>query len=489
MSRFARFAVALWVAASLAGCAIGPNYERPEVADPPEYRGQVGPAEAASLADLPWWEIFSDPALGELISEALESNYDLRQATARVDQAQALVGATRSEFFPQINYDGGASRQQSALTSDPAAKSKFNVFFGVFALAWEIDVWGRIRRGNEAARAQLLGTEDFRRGVLLTLVSQVAQAYFELLELESQLEISRDSTQAFEETLELFTRRFKGGVGSRLQTVRAEAALAQAAATIPELETRIVAKENQLSILLGRPPGPIPRGTVLVDQTFLPEIPTGLPSALLERRPDIRQAEQSVVSANALIGVSVANFFPRIGLTGLYGGASTELSDLVKGGAEIWEYAAELTGPLFRGGFLLEQYRSRVSEWEEVKLGYEQTVINALAEVSNALAFQQNLVELRAQREREVHALSEALRLSLIRYKQGLAGYYEVLESQQQLFPAEQSRARTVRDQLSAVVALYRVLGGGWQLGETWLPEAEAAAADGESPEFQEAAP
>ncbi|MEE8581396.1 MAG: TolC family protein, partial [Myxococcota bacterium] len=268
MSDPARFAALMLLAAPLAGCAIGPNYERPEVAEPEAYRGQVGPAEAASLADLPWWEIFSDPALQELLREALENNYDLRQAAKRVEQAQALVGATRSEFFPQIDYGGGASRQQSALTSDPDAKSKFNVFFGVFKLAWEIDVWGRIRRGNEAARAQMLASEDFRRGVLLTLVSQVAQAYFELLEIDRQLQISRDSAQAFQETLDLFTRRFEGGVGSRLQTTRAEAALAQAAATIPDLESRIVAKENQLSILLGRAPGPIPRGVALVEQTL-----------------------------------------------------------------------------------------------------------------------------------------------------------------------------------------------------------------------------
>ncbi len=480
MSALGRRAAVLLFAGGLAGCVIGPNYERPEVADPAEYRGQVGPAEAASLADLPWWDIFSDPALQDLIGEALESNYDLRQAASRIMQAQALVGATRSEFFPQIDYGGGASRQKSALTSDPDAKSKFNVFFGVFKLAWEIDVWGRIRRGNEAARAQMLASEDFRRGVLLTLVSQVAQAYFELLEIDRQLQISRDSAQAFQETLDLFTRRFEGGVGSRLQTTRAEAALAQAAATIPDLESRIVAKENQLSILLGRAPGAIPRGVALVEQTLPPATPAGLPSALLERRPDVRQAEQSVVAANALIGISIANFFPRIGLTGLYGGASTELSDLVKGGAEIWQYAAELTGPLFRGGFLLEQYRSRVAEWEEVKLGYEQTVITALAEVSDALTFQEKLVERRAQRGRAVAALSEALRLSLVRYKQGLAGYFEVLDAQQQLFPAEQALARTVRAQLSAVVQLYRTLGGGWQLGGDWQPVSETAASDGE---------
>jgi len=457
-------------ASLLLGCAIGPNYERPTVDSPPDYRGQIEPAEAASLADLPWWEIFRDPVLVDLVSEALENNYDLVIATTRVEQSRQLVGAARSEFFPQVGYNGGAARQKSPLNFVPNSRQTFNSFVGAFQLAWEIDVWGRIRRSNEAARADLMAAEDFRRGVLLGLVSSVASAYFDLLELDRELEIARDTTRSFESTLELFSRRYEGGVGSKLQKTRAAAALAQAAATIPALEARIFAQENALNVLLGRNPASIPRGTSLDAQEVPPEAPPGLPAALLERRPDVRSAEQDIVAENALIGVALANFFPRIGLTAAYGGASTELKDLVKGSASIWHVAAEVAGPIFQGGLLLSQYRGQKARWGEARARYEQVVIGAFAEVSDRLTLKQKLAEERIQREREVRELQESVRLSLLRYREGLASYYEVLEAQQQLFPAQRQLAATRRDELVVVVALYRALGGGWQLGESWQP-------------------
>ncbi|HEY8513902.1 MAG TPA: efflux transporter outer membrane subunit [Candidatus Binatia bacterium] len=457
------------LATTLVGCPVGPNYVRPDAQPPTEFYGQLTPPEAESLADLPWWEVFSDPVLQRLVTEAVQNNYDLRTAIARVEQAEALVGVARAPLFPQIGYQGQASRQRQLVIPGVPSRT-FNAFLGAFDLAWEIDVWGRIRRATEAAQAELLATEEFRRGVLLTLVASVAQAYFELLELDRELEIARQTTESFRETLELFTRRYQGGVGSKLQTERAAAALYETEASIPTLEAQIVAKENQINVLLGRNPGPIPRGASLTEQVTPPTTPPGLPADLLERRPDVRQAEAVIQSANAQVGVAVANFFPRIGLTSLYGGQSTELEDVVKGSANIWNIVGSISGPIFTGGQLLEQYYAQVAQWEQAKLQWEQTLLTAFAEVSSTLVLQQKLAEIREAQAKAVRAYEESVRLSLLRYNQGLANYYEVLEAQQLLFPAQLDLARTQRDQLLAVVDLYRALGGGWQLpDDAWI--------------------
>jgi multidrug efflux system outer membrane protein len=472
--RTASFAL---VVLALTGCPVGPNYVRPEASPPTDFYGQVQPPEAASLADLPWWEVFSDPVLQRLVTEAVQSNYDLRTAIARVEQAEALVGVARAPLFPQIGYEGSAARQRS-LVFPGQPNATFNSFLGAFDLAWELDVWGRIRRSTEAAQAEMLATEEFRRGVLLTLVSSVAQAYFELLELDRELEIARETTESFRETLQLFTRRYEGGVGSKLQTERAAAALYETEATIPSLEAQIVAKENQINVLLGRNPGPIPRGAPLVQQAMPPDTPPGLPSELLERRPDVREAEETIRSANAQVGVAVANFFPRIGLTSLYGGQSTELEDVVKGSANIWNIVGSISGPIFTGGQLLEQYYAQVAAWEQAKLQWEQTLVNAFSEVSSTLVLQDKLRQVREAQEATVRAYEESVRLSLLRYNQGLANYYEVLEAQQLLFPAQNNLARTQRDELVVVVALYRALGGGWQVPDDgWIGPAQPAAA------------
>ncbi|MEW6273490.1 MAG: efflux transporter outer membrane subunit [Thermodesulfobacteriota bacterium] len=461
----------------LAGCPVGPNYVRPDPQAPPAFYGQIEEPEAASLADLPWWEVFSDPVLQRLVTEAVQSNYDLRTAIARVEQFAALVGVARAPLFPQVGYQGAAARQR-ALVFPGQPNATFNSFLGAFDLAWEIDVWGRIRRATEAAQAELLATEEFRRGVMLTLVSGVAQAYFELLELDRELEIARETTESFRETFELFTRRYQGGVGSKLQTERAAAALYETEASIPSLEAQIVAKENEINVLLGRNPGPIPRGVTLVQQETPPDTPPGLPAELLERRPDVRQAEEVIRSANAQVGVAVANFFPRIGLTSLYGGQSTELEDVVKGSANIWNIVGSISGPIFTGGQLLEQYYAQVAAWEQAKLQWEQTLITAFAEVSSTLVLQEKLAEVRKAQEETVRAYEESVRLSLLRYNQGLANYYEVLEAQQLLFPAQNDLARTQRDQLVVVVDLYRALGGGWQLpDDAWVGPVEPVAA------------
>lgn len=466
----ARRAVAAVLALAFAsGCAVGPNYVRPPTDPPPEYRSQVGPVEAASIADLPWWEVFEDPVLQDLVRQAIENNYDLKAAVARVEQAKALVGVAQSPFYPQLQYQGSAGRQgQPELLQQP--HETFDFFYGAFSLAWEIDVWGRIRRSTEASRESLFATEEFRRGVLLTLVTTVARAYLTLLELDLELEITRETADSFEKSLDLFTQRYVGGVGNKLQVARAEAALAETLAQIPDYERRIVIQENAIRVLLGQNPGPIPRGTPLSHRPEPPTTPPGLPSALLERRPDVLQAEHIVASANAQVGVAVANFFPQIGLTALYGGQSTELVDIVKGSFSIWNVAGNAAGPLFQGFLLLEQYRAQKASWVETVANYEQTVITAFSEVSNAITAQERLAESRVQQERAVRAYEESVRLAFVRYDYGLANYYEVIEAQQLLFPAQIQLAQLQRDQLLTVVDLYAALGGGWQLAsDQWL--------------------
>lgn len=449
---------------TITSCSLGPQYQRPTTVALDDYRSHVGIPEATAFADLPWWDVFRDEALSGLINEALKNNYDLRIAASRVEQARALYGVARAEFFPQIGYDGGVGRsanisQLSVVT--PRGQENY-AFRGIFNLAWEADVWGRIRHSTDAAIAELLASEEFRRGVVLSLVSDVAQAYFELREFDLELEIARRTSESFQKTLDLFSRRLQLGVASKLETSRAEAALASTVAVIANLERFIVAKENQISLLLGRAPGPVPRGAGLTDHMFPPNTPPGLPSQLLERRPDIRQAEQLLIAANARVGVAQANFFPRIGLTSLFGGASEDVEKVFLNSGNIWSVAGQMVGPIIQGGRLTSLHQAAITQWEQAKLRYEQSVITALREVSNALINQQKLAEVRKGQERAVAALQESVRLSTLRYTGGFAGYFEVIEAQLQLFPAENALAQTRRDQLIAVVQLYRALGGGW---------------------------
>jgi multidrug efflux system outer membrane protein len=478
MTRSARgwTAVGIVAAALLGGCAIGPDYQRPSVAKPQTFRGQAT-AEAASLADAPWWEVFQDPVLKGLIQEALRNNYDVQIAAARVQEARANVRVSRSDLYPSLDYDAGASRSNISpgalgLPGGQAPTTK-NFYFGTLAASWELDIWGRIRRSNEAARATLLATEDARRGVWLSLVSDLAQAYFELLALDVRLQVARNSTDAYQRTYDLFLDRFQLGVASKLETSRAEGALGEAQANIPQLESDIVAKENQISILLGKTPGSISRGRPMYEQPVVPEVPAGLPSALLERRPDLRQAEQQLVSANARVGVAKAEFFPKLSLTALLGRASPEVSALTGGTATIWALAGMFSGPLFNAGRTLGNYRASIAQWEQAKLQYEQAVLTALREVSDALTALGKLSEAETGQDRSVKALEEAVEHATDRYRQGLASYYEVLESQQQLYPAQYALAQIRRDRLLAHVRLYKSLGGGWNLTDAQWNEQE----------------
>ncbi len=447
----------------LTGCAVGPNYQRPKVDSPATFRGDEAVTNT-SFAELEWWRVYRDNTLQSLIREALTNNYDLRIAMTRVEQARAVAMQARSQFVPNAGYSGVVSRGRNDLfgsaypnnaTVAGSASATLNAF-------WEVDLWGRVRRLNEAARAQFLASEEARRGVRLSLLSDVAADYLRLLELDQELEIVQRATNSFGESLKIFTQRFEGGTASDLETSRAEAALADATSATPSIFEQISLTENELCVLLGRNPGPI-RRTENPSSELPPEVPAGLPSALLERRPDVREAEQRLRSANAQIGESVAEFFPKIGLTAFLGKISPQLSAFTLGGANAWGVGAEATGPLFEGGRLVGQYRQAVAARDEARLRYRQTVLTALGDVSNALISRQRLGEIRDQQAREVAALERAVRVSTTRYLAGKASYYEVLEAQQQLFPAELGLARTRRDESLAVVGLYKALGGGWQ--------------------------
>jgi multidrug efflux system outer membrane protein len=452
-------AVALIAGALVVGCAVGPNYKRPPVVLPDRFYGEQSAAEARSFGDLPWWDVFQDPVLKGLVEEGLKNGFDARLAAARVQEARALYGVSRAQRFPSVDYQAGWLRTRPDQFFNPSGAT-LTEWTAEVGAKWEIDLWGRIRRLNESARARYLATEEARRGVLLSLLSEVATAYFELCELDAELEIAKRTTLAFRDTYDLFSRRLEGGAASALETSRAEASLGQVAAQIPEIERAIVARENQINLLLGRSPRAIARGGP--SMPLPPETPAGLPSTLLERRPDVRQAEQLLVGANAEIGVAKAAFFPTLSLTGLFGNVSPELGDLFSKG-KTWSIGSSALGPLFHGGAIKRNYEAVKARWEQAKIEYQATVTQSLAETSTALVARTKLVETESQRARAVQAYREAVRLANLRYGSGLSAYFEVLDAQQQLFPAEVGLAQTRRDQLIAVVSLYKALGGGWQ--------------------------
>ena len=464
MRRFA----ALAALAMCAACTVGPNYKRPVLVVPGAYYGQTTPAEAASIADTPWFDLFRDPALRSLIDEALRNGFDARIAAARVEQARAQYGIAGSQRFPNVGYEGGYEYGHTSTFATPSDVTGGVIIANVNA-SWELDLWGRIRRLNEAARAQYLATEEARNGVLLSLISEVAAAYFDLRELDEQLDIAKRNTAAFQSTADLFRRRFEGGTASRLDTSRAEALLATEAAQIPLLEQAIVAKENQIDLLLGRNPGPVERGLTLDQQPIAPDVPPGLPSTLLLRRPDVRQAEQELIAANANIGVAEAALFPTLSLTGLLGGQSPDLANLL-GSGHTWNIEAGLLGPIFNGGRLRSEKQLAIAQFEEARLLYERDVTSALGEVSSDLVANQKLGEAETQRSKAVDLDREAVQLATLRYESGFSAYFEVLDAQEQLLTAETALAETRRDRLVAIVDLYRALGGGWQ------PEPAAAA-------------
>lgn len=453
----------------LNGCLVGPTYKRPVVQSPATFRGQSG-ADSFSLADQAWWNVYSDPLLETLIKDALKNNYDLRTAIARTQEARAYVGVARSAFLPSVGFDSGVQRDRGVYKAVPdldlpaAGATTNNLLLGGLSTAWEIDLWGRIRNETAAANAAYLGTEEAHRGLMLSLVSDVAKAYLELVELDRRMDVAKQSRDAFQATYKLFSERFGAGIVSKLQVTRAESALAGAEGTIDDIERQIAAKENQICVLVGRNPGAIQRSPPQLELNPPPVVPAGIPSQLLERRPDIREAEDNLRNALANIGVANANFFPRIGLTALFGRVSTDLSSLTTGSSNVWALATSLSGPLFTGGRLTKERQAAKAVFDQAKSQYSQSALRAFQEVSDALIASQELAALENQQKREVTALTESVAIANRRYMGGLASYYEVLEAQQLLYPAEYSLSQTSRDRRLAVVQLYKALGGGWNL-------------------------
>jgi outer membrane protein, multidrug efflux system len=454
--------------AGLSGCAVGPKYKRPALHPPDQYYTDPAP-QPNSIADLAWWELFKDPILQQLIQEALKNNYDVATAAARVEEARANAGISRSFYYPQIGYGADIGGQKGAVVPNHTYYD-YNV-----NLAWELDLWGRIRRLNEQQRALFFASQEVQRGVWLSLVSDLAQAYFELRALDVQLQIARDTGASFQETYDLFSKKLSGGAASALETSRAEGALTNVLATIPDLERQITAQENLICLLLGKNPGPIARGAALADQNDLDVVPAGLPSTLMERRPDLRQSEQELVAANAAVGVAKANFFPVVSLTGLLGGVSPQLSGLVSSGSQ-WSLIGGLAGPLFTGGRLKSQYRVAFAQRDQAQISYEKSVTQAFGEVSTAIAAHQKLAEAYKQQGRSVSAYQESVRLANLRYDSGLSSYFEVIDAKLNLFPVQNTQVQYDLGRKLALVNLYRALGGGWKLSDLdWLKSASNA--------------
>lgn len=463
----------LLVMASLsAGCAVGPNYQRPATAVPPAFRAPepLPPGQAASLADLKWFEVFKDEKLQALIRTALERNYDLRDAVARVEQARAGLGITRSNQFP--NFGAGGEVNINRLSRDgqtrlPAAfLPSQNRNFGTAALqllSFEIDIWGRLRRATEAARANLLGAEENRQAVVTTLVSDVATSYLTLRELDYALEISNRTLRTREESLSLTASRQTGGVSTLLDLRQAQQLVDTAAQMIPGIQQQIEQTENQITLLLGENPGEVVRGRSLTEQDFPPEVPAGLPSALLERRPDIRAAEQGLIAANAEIGVARAAYFPHLSLSGALGGASTQLSSLFSGPNTLWNLTPQVTQPIFTAGLLKSNVRLAQAERDHALVQYEKTIQTAFTEVSDALIAHQRVRESRVQQEALVFALEDRLRLAYVRYRGGVDTQLNALDADRDLFQAELELAQLRLQEMLTVVQLYKTLGGGWQ--------------------------
>ncbi len=464
----------LFVALLLTGCAVGPNYQRPSVPTPQSFRAPepLPATQAESLADLKWFEVFKDEQLQELVRTALVQNYDLRDAVARVEAARANLGVsiTRSEQFPQVNSGGDVQFRRTSRDGSLPLPSTFlqsqNRTFGeatLNLLSFEVDIWGRLRRSTEAARATLLSAEENRKAVATTLVSDVASAYFNLRQLDYELEISQRTLGTRQESLELIKNRQGGGVATLLDLRQGEQLVYTASETIPALQQEIGQTENRITLLLGKNPGEVVRGRGLTEQEFPPDVPTGLPSELLERRPDIRAAEQTLVAANAQIGVAKAAYYPQISLSGFLGGQSSQLATLFNGPHSAWSFVPQVTQPIFTAGRLKSSVKLAEAEHEGALIQYEKVIQTAFTEVSNALIAHQRLRESRVQQEALVAALQDRTRLAYVRYRGGVDTQLNALDADRDLFQAELALSQIRLNELISVVQLYKALGGGWQ--------------------------
>ena len=447
----------------LCGCTVGPNYRKPVVETPLSWRFED--KEARQIGNTAWWEQFDDPVLNELIQEALKQNKDIKIAAARVEEFMGRYGTARAALFPQVNAGASAGRSRitelgstplSSLTENPA--SNYSAFVGA---GWELDLWGKLRRANEAARADLLSQEAGRAAVILTLVTSTASAYVNLCNLDMQLEIAKRTAQSRKESYDLFQLRFREGVISELELSQVKSEYEQALSIIPLLEKVIAQQENALSVLLGRNPGPMPRGKKM-DDLILPAVPADLPSDLLTKRPDIRQAEQNLIAANARIGVAKSLYYPSISLTGSFGVMSTDLSNLFTGPARIWNWTVPVNVPIFTGGAIRGQVQSAEALQQQTLLRYQQTIQSAFREVEDALIDQQRSRQALEIQTRQVESLYKYKRIASLRFDNGYTSYIEVLDAERSLFNAELAQAQTKGALFLAVVNLYKATGGGW---------------------------
>ena len=454
---------AAWVAALISGCALGPDYSRPSIESPAAYR--IDYPKAADVANTKWWEQFGDPALNQLVEDALRGNLDVKQAAARVERFLGALRTTRSQFFPQFGYGADVSRNRASTVGQPplgpGVDPNYSLYQASLTADWQLDLFGRVRRQSEQAQAAVYASEQGRRGVILSIVTTTAAAYINLRALDRQLEIAQNTAKNYGETRQLFDLRLRGGVISDVEMAQIESQYQQALAAIPALEFSIAQQENLISILLGRNPGPIARGKP-IDELAPPAIPAGLPAELLERRPDILQAEQNLVAANANIGATKALYFPSFSLTGAFGWVSTAASDFLTGPSRAWTAALGVTGPLFTFGAIEGQVRSAEAAKEEATLFYQQTILNALQETNSALVGSQKTGEQAEAQFRRVVALRNYARLSRVRFDNGAASYVEVLVAENDLFSAELNAVTSQADRLTQVVNVYKAMGGGW---------------------------
>jgi multidrug efflux system outer membrane protein len=453
------------LAGLVAGCAVGPDYRRPAVDAPAAFRFEI--KDARDMANTLWWQQFNDAELDRLIAIALAENKDVKIAAARIEQFLGQYAATRSVLFPQLAASLSAQRRRVPPAEIPFSSGVEPViesYDAALSVSWEIDVFGRRRRETEAARANVLASEEGRRATILTLVSQVASSYITLRELDRQLEIARSTARSREGSFLLFKDRFEGGTVSELELAQTKSLYEASLVTIPQIESQIGQAEDALAVLLGRNPGPIRRGAALVDLS-LPAVPAGLPSQLLERRPDLRQAEQNLVAANALIGAARAQYFPTISLTGLLGAISPEFSGLFKGANKAWSYGLDAAMPVFTAGGLAGTVQVAEAQQREALLRYQQLIQTAFREVADALVSYSKSREELVFQNRQVATLARYLELARLRYDNGYTSYIEVLDAERSLFEAQVSQAQTIANVRLALVNLYKAMGGGWVAG------------------------
>ncbi|MRR58377.1 MAG: efflux transporter outer membrane subunit [Deltaproteobacteria bacterium] len=445
------------------GCMVGPDYRRPTVDMPQDWRLQE--PEMRDLVDTQWWEQFDDPVLNDLIRSGLAENKDVKIAAARIEQFAGQYITTRAALFPQIGAGASFGRdrasEKGAAPLSSAVENPADSYLAQFGASWEIDLWGKLRRAKESARADILSSEEARRGVILSLVSSLATGYINLRDLDRQLEIAQATVKSREESYAIFKLRFSGGIVSELELSQVKSQYEEALATIPVIQKSIAQQENALSVLLGRNPGPIPRGKT-IDQLTLPLVPAGLPSDLLARRPDICQAEQNLISANAQIGVAKAQYFPSISLTGLFGWSSTEIDRLFMGPAQTWGYAAQVAASVFTAGAIYGQVKSAEAFQQQLLIVYQQTIQNAFRDVNDALIDRKSTIEQLQAQENQVKSLENYARTARLRYDNGYTSYIEVLDAERSLFNVQLSQTQTKGFLFQSVITIYKSMGGGW---------------------------